>query len=62
MSPFRIFTSMSEETFKLDPKDRDQISLLVREGYIALAGKDDDGEQLYEITPKGEMYFNREEE
>jgi hypothetical protein len=53
---------MSEETFKLDPKDRDQISLLVREGYIALAGKDDDGEQLYEITKQGEIYFNREEE
>ena len=62
MSPFRIFTSMSEETFKLDPKDRNQISLLVREGYIALVGKDDDGEQLYEITKKGEIYFNRETE
>ena len=50
---------MSE--FKLDPKDREQISLLIREGYLTLAGKDSDGEQLYEITPKGEMYFNREE-
>jgi len=49
---------MSE--FKLDPKDREQISLLVRDGYIALAGLDPEGNQLYEITNKGELYFNRE--
>ena len=48
--------------FKLNPKDREQISLLVRDGFIALAGLDPDGNQLYEITNKGEIYFNREEE
>jgi DNA-binding PadR family transcriptional regulator len=51
---------MSEKKFKLDPKDREQISLLVRDGYIDLAGQDSEGNQLYEITNKGEIYFNRE--
>ena len=53
---------MSEEKFELDPEDREQLSLLVREGYIILAGKGEDGEQLYQITDKGEEYFNRVEE
>ena len=53
---------MNKEGSKLNPKDREQLSLLVREGYINLAGKDEEGNQLYEITPKGEIYFNREEE
>ena len=53
---------MSEEKFKLDPKDREQLSLLVREGYIILAGKGEDGEQLYQITDEGEKYFSRIEE
>ena len=53
---------MSEEKFELDPEDREQLSLLVREGYIILAGKGEDGEQLYQITDKGEEYFNRIEE
>tara|TARA_B100000925_G_C21800337_1_gene384351 strand:+ start:434 stop:610 length:177 start_codon:yes stop_codon:yes gene_type:complete len=53
---------MSEEKFELDPEDREQLSLLVRDGYIILAGKDEDGEQLYQITDKGEEYFNRVEE
>ena len=53
---------MSEEIFKLNPEDREQLSLLVRGGYINLAGKGEDGEQLYEITDKGEEYFNRIEE
>lgn len=53
---------MSEEKFELDPEDREQLSLLVRDGYIILAGKGEDGEQLYQITDKGEEYFNRVEE
>jgi DNA-binding PadR family transcriptional regulator len=53
---------MSEEKFELDPSDREQLSLLIREGYINLAGKDSDGVQLYEITEKGEKYFNRKED
>ena len=53
---------MSEEKFELDPKDREQLSLLVREGYIILAGKGEDGEQLYQITDEGEKYFSRIEE
>jgi DNA-binding PadR family transcriptional regulator len=48
--------------FKLNPSDREQLGLLVREGYINLAGRDPDGNQLYEITPKGEIYFNREDD
>ena len=51
---------MSE--FKLDTEDQEQLSLLVKDGFIALAGLDPDGNQLYEITNKGEIYFNREEE
>jgi len=50
---------MNKEGSKLNPKDREQLSLLVREGYINLAGKDEEGNQLYEITGKGEIYFNR---
>ena len=51
---------MSE--LKLDTEDQEQLSLLIKEGFINLAGKDSEGNQLYEITPKGEIYFNREEE
>ena len=53
---------MSEEKFTIAPEDREQLSLLIRDGYINLAGKDPEGNQLYEITPKGEIYFNREED
>lgn len=53
---------MSEEKFTIAPEDREQLSLLVREGHIILAGKGEDGEQLYQITEKGEKYFNRVEE
>lgn len=52
---------MSEKKFKLNPIDRDQLNLLIREGYIDLAGKDDEGNQLYEITPSGEVYLSRED-
>jgi len=52
---------MSEKKFKLSPIDRDQLNLLIREGYIDLAGKDDEGNQLYEITPSGEVYLSRED-
>lgn len=53
---------MSGEKFTIAPEDREQLSLLIRDGYINLAGKDPEGNQLYEITPKGEIYFNREED
>jgi len=53
---------MSEEKFKISTEDREQLSLLIRDGYINLAGTDSDGVQLYEITEKGEKYFNRTEQ
>lgn len=53
---------MSEKKSELSASEKKQLGLLIREGYIQLAGEGVDGEQLYEITKKGEIYFNREEE
>tara|TARA_Y100001972_G_C7571009_1_gene286622 strand:- start:493 stop:684 length:192 start_codon:yes stop_codon:yes gene_type:complete len=47
---------------ELSNSERNTLADLVKQGYINLAGQDSEGNQLYEITSKGETYFNREEE